>query len=157
MSLPVLRSGDGSRDLSACVERLRDRSAGCDASDDDGPYREARYADGEEVVGETGSSSSSSFPKLCDERLLARRFRRSCRALKRLRLLPRRLSESSPVASSSGATTAVLLLLLRNRLVYPELPYLFSSGSTWAVVRDRRADDPLLPYLGLSSRSYWLR
>lgn len=137
------------------------------------------------MVGDTGSSSSSSLPKLCEERLLARRFRRSCRALKRLRLLPRRLSESSPVASSSGATTAVLLLLLRNRLVYlkegnvsykrekkkkskrlvlwqlkqkryPELPYLFSSGSTWAVVRDRRADDPL-PYLGLSSRSYWLR
>lgn len=70
------------------------------------------------MVGDTGSSSSSSLPKLCDERLLARRFRRSCRALKRLRLLPRRLSESSPVASSSGATTAVLLLLFRNRLVY---------------------------------------
>lgn len=149
----MLRSGDGSRDLSACVERLRDRSAGCEASDEEAPYLEARYAEGEDVVGETGSSSSSSLPKLCDERLRARRFRRSCRALKRLRLLPRRLSESS--ASSSGATTAVLLLLLRNRLVYPELPYLFSSGSTWAVVRDRSADDA--PYFGLSSRSYWLR
>lgn len=40
-------------------------------------------------------------------------------------------------------------------LHYPELPYLFSgSGSTWAVVRERRADvDEDDPYLGLSSRS----
>lgn len=106
------------------------------------------------MVGDTGSSSSSSLPKLCDERLRASLFLRSANALNRLRLLPSRLSESSPVASSS-ATTAVLLLLFRNRLVYPELPYLFSgSGSTWAVVRDRSAEvDDGDPYLGLSSRS----
>lgn len=150
----MLRSGDGSRDFRAWVERLRDRSDGCDARDDEAPYLEARYADGEEVVGDTGSSSSSSLPKLCDERLRASRFLLSARALNRLLLLPRRLSESSPVASSS-ATTAVLLLLFRNRLVYPELPYLFSgSGSTWVVVRERSADDDEGdPYLGLSSRS----
>lgn len=70
------------------------------------------------VVGDTGSSSSSSLPKLCDERLRASRVRRSCSAVNRLRPpAPYRLSESS-VASSSGATTAVLLLLFRKRLVY---------------------------------------
>lgn len=141
--------------MRAWVERLRDRSAGCDASEEEAPYLEARYADGDEVVGETGSSSSSSLPKLCDERLRASLFLRSANAVKRLRLLPSRLSESS---ASSSATTAVLLLLFRKRLVYPELPYLFSgSGSTWAVVRDRRVEeDDGEPYLGLSSRSYVL-
>lgn len=45
-------------------------------------YLEAKYADGEVVVGDNGSSpSSSSPPKLCDERLRASLFLRSFNAM----------------------------------------------------------------------------
>lgn len=44
-------------------------------------YLEAKYADGEVVVGDKGSSSSSSPPKLCDDRLRASRVRRSFKAM----------------------------------------------------------------------------
>lgn len=50
-------------------------------------YLDAKYADGDAVVGETGSSSSSS-PKLCDDRLLANRFLRSFNAIYLLRPVP---------------------------------------------------------------------
>ena len=76
-------------------------------------YLEAKYAEGEVVVGDKGSSSSSSPPKLCDDRLRASRVLLSFRAMYRLRPVPYLLSESS---SSSGAV-AVLLLLFKKRLV----------------------------------------
>lgn len=75
-----LRSGETSRDFNAWVERLRDNSDPDDI--DDVPYLEAKYADGDVVVGDRGSSgSSSSPPKLCDDRLLASRFLRSFNAM----------------------------------------------------------------------------
>jgi hypothetical protein len=78
-------------------------------------YLEAKYAEGDVVVGLSGSSaSSSSPPKLCDERDRASRLRRSFSAMYRLRPVPYLLSESS---SSSGGGAAVLLLLFKKRLV----------------------------------------
>jgi hypothetical protein len=79
-------------------------------------YLEAKYAEGDVVVGLSGSSaSSSSPPKLCDDRDRASRLRRSFSAMYRLRPVPYLLSESS--SSSAGGGAAVLLLLFKKRLV----------------------------------------
>jgi hypothetical protein len=120
------RSGELSLDLSAWVDRLLERSL---PLWDPGPYRDARYVEGIDEVGDEGPSSPSSSsgpPKLCELLLLARRARLSLRAAY-LDLPLGYLLESSPVeyfllpesASSSGDTAAVLLDLFRNRLVYP--------------------------------------
>lgn len=73
------RSGELSLDFNACEERLRDNSEPPVPE----PYRAARYADGDAVVGDTGSSASSSSPAPKPVWLLllrARRLRRSFRA-----------------------------------------------------------------------------
>lgn len=80
-------------------------------------YLDAKYAEGLAVVGETGSSkSSSSFPKLCDDRLLANRFLRSFSAIYLLRPVPYLLSESSSCSSEACGVIVEVLLLFKKRL-----------------------------------------
>lgn len=69
-------SGELSLDFNACDDRLRDNSEPVVPE----PYRAARYAEGDAVVGDTGSSRSSSSPApnpVWLLLLLARRLRRS--------------------------------------------------------------------------------
>lgn len=94
------RSGELSLDFSAWDDRLRDNSEPPVPE----PYRAARYADGDAVVGETGSSSSSSPPPkpVWLLLLLAIRLRRSFKARYLERAVGYFVSSSRDDVSSSS-------------------------------------------------------